>query len=140
MPVKKGTQIKKIDQQAFEQLCLIQCTESEICAVFDCDPTTLNNWCKKTYKRTFIEVAKEKRQVGLMSLRRFQFKQAERNTTMAIWLGKQYLGQTEKVQTTLDTTGGGLKIEVVHDVPDEGTAPAVPSNSGVEPTPSEGGE
>ena len=30
-----------------------------------------------------------------MSLRRTQFRTAEKNTAMAIWLGKQYLGQKE---------------------------------------------
>ena len=29
----------------------------------------------------------------MISLRRSQFKLAEKNATMAIWLGKQYLGQ-----------------------------------------------
>lgn len=137
---KRGPKVREIEKDIFEELCKIQCTEAEICAVLSVSPDTLIKWCKRTYGKTFEEVAKEMRAVGCSNLRRFQFKQAERNTTMAIWLGKQYLGQTEKVQTTLDTTGGGLKIEVVHDVPDEGTASAVPSNSGVEPTPSEGGE
>ena len=32
-----------------------------------------------------------------MSLRRTQFKLAEKNPTMAIWLGKQYLGQRDNI-------------------------------------------
>ena len=45
-----------------------------------------------------------------MSLRRQQFKSAEAgNVTMQIWLGKQYLGQTDKVEenninVTLEST------------------------------------
>jgi hypothetical protein len=37
-----------------------------------------------------------------MSLRRYQFDLAKKSAVMAIWLGKQYLGQTEKqeVQVT----------------------------------------
>lgn len=33
---------------------------------------------------------------GFVSLRRKQFAMAEKNPTMAIWLGKQYLGQSDK--------------------------------------------
>ena len=33
-----------------------------------------------------------------MSLRRTQFKLAEKNPTMAIWLGKQYLGQRDNIE------------------------------------------
>ena len=34
-----------------------------------------------------------------MSLRRNQFKLSETNVTMAIFLGKQYLGQSDKIET-----------------------------------------
>ena len=33
-----------------------------------------------------------------MSLRRIQYKLAEKNTSMAIFLGKQYLGQRDNVE------------------------------------------
>ena len=33
-----------------------------------------------------------------MSLRRTQFKLAEKNPTMAIWLGKQQLGQRDNIE------------------------------------------
>ena len=36
------------------------------------------------------------KQVGLTSLRRTQFRLAEKNAAMAIFLGKNYLGQTDK--------------------------------------------
>lgn len=108
---------KEFDQRMFEQLCAIQCTELEICAVLDCDHKTLERWCHRVYHRNFSEIAKEKRALGTMNLRRYQFKQAERNVTMAIWLGKQYLGQTEKLQTSIDGADSGFKIEVVHDIP-----------------------
>lgn len=87
----------------FEGLCRIQCTEEEICGVLNCDDATLCRWCKTVYGRTFADVYKEKRQGGKASLRRQQFKIAETNATMAIWLGKQYLGQSDNpvvVETT----------------------------------------
>ena len=87
----------------FEGLCRIQCTEEEICGVLNCDDATLCRWCKTVYGRTFADVYKEKRQGGKASLRRQQFKIAETNATMSIWLGKQYLGQSDSpvvVETT----------------------------------------
>lgn len=43
---------------------------------------------------------------GKISLRRYQFSSAKKgNTAMLIWLGKQYLNQSEKVeQVTFDAT------------------------------------
>jgi hypothetical protein len=38
------------------------------------------------------------KQSRLVSLRSDQFKQARTNATMAIWLGKQYLGQKDKTE------------------------------------------
>lgn len=87
---------KEINQKQFESLCAIQCTEEEICAVLGVSDKTLDRWCHKTYKQSFSVVFREKRQGGKASLRRNQWKQAEHNPTMAIWLGKQYLGQKDK--------------------------------------------
>ena len=45
---------------------------------------------------TFSEVFAVKRQKGRASLRHAQFQLAQKNARMAIWLGKQYLDQTEQ--------------------------------------------
>ena len=89
----------KIDKKQFENLCGLQCTLLEICDFFDVEDDTLNSWCKKTYGTTFSEVFKIKRGKGQISLRRTQWKLAEKNPTMAIWLGKQYLGQKDRLET-----------------------------------------
>ena len=94
---KMGRPKKEIDQKQFEKLCGLQCTLEEMCGYFNCDDNTINVWCKETYGSTFSEVFKLKRGVGKISLRRYQFQQAETNPTMAIWLGKQYLGQSDQV-------------------------------------------
>ena len=44
---------------------------------------------------TFKEFHQKYSAAGKISLRRSQFRLAESNATMAIWLGKQYLGQRE---------------------------------------------
>ena len=92
----------RIDKKQFENLCGLQCTLLEICDFFDVEDDTLNSWCKKTYGTTFSEVFKLKRGKGKISLRRMQWKLAENNAAMAIFLGKQYLGQKDKVEYTDD--------------------------------------
>ena len=49
----------------------------------------------------FSEVFKEKRGLGKISLRRSQWRLAEKSATMAIWLGKQYLGQKDQVEASV---------------------------------------
>lgn len=92
----------RIDKKKFENLCGLQCTLEEVCGFFDINDKTLNSWCKKTYGTTFYEVFKEKRGIGKISLRRMQWKLAEKNPSMAIFLGKQYLGQKDKIEYTDD--------------------------------------
>lgn len=84
-----------IDQAEFEKLCSMQCTETEIAGWFSCSIETLNKWCKATYKRTFNDIFHEKREGGKASLRRRQWNLAETNAAMAIFLGKNYLGQSD---------------------------------------------
>lgn len=94
---KIGRPRKQIDRTQFEKLCGLQCTISEFCAFFNCDDKTLSRWCHDTYGMSFSEIFKIKRGIGQLSLRRYQFQLAEKNATMAIWLGKQYLGQRDEV-------------------------------------------
>lgn len=91
----------KIGKKKFEAMCAIMCTKKEIANIFEVDEDTLNTWCKNTYGETFSATYKKKASNGKMSLRRFQFKQAEKNSTMAIWLGKQWLGQKDYQEAEL---------------------------------------
>ena len=85
----------EIDKDQFEKLCGLQCTLVEIASYFNCSEDTIERWCKKAYSTTFAETFKKKSGKGKMSLRRAQFRLAETNASMAIWLGKQYLGQRD---------------------------------------------
>lgn len=88
---------KEIDQMQFEKLCALQCTLEEICGWFDVTDKTLDKWCKEKYGERFSEVFAKKREAGRISLRRAQWRLAERNAAMAIFLGKNYLGQSDNV-------------------------------------------
>jgi len=85
----------KIKQDDFEHLCSIQCTREEICAFFGISKDTLLRWCKETYGTDFDTIYKEKRQMGKASLRRTQWKLADKSVPMAIFLGKNMLGQVD---------------------------------------------
>ena len=99
MPEKnKGGRPKtQISMDNFKKLCGMQCTLDEIAGFFDCSPDTIENWCKATFKARFSDIYKKFSQHGKVSLRRNQFKLAEKNANMAIWLGKQYLGQRDNI-------------------------------------------
>lgn len=90
--------LKEIDAKQFEKLCGLQCTKLEICGWFDITDKTLESWCKRTYGKGFSETFEEKRAAGKISLRRAQYELALKgNATMLIWLGRNYLGQSEDV-------------------------------------------
>ena len=93
MAKKMGRPRKEINQVEFEKLCGLQCTLEEICGWLKITDKTLDSWCKRTYGVGLSEIFKQKRGVRKISLRRMQWRLAETSATMAIFLGKQYLGQ-----------------------------------------------
>ena len=110
---KMGRPRKEINKTEFEKLCFLQCTRNEFCSWFDVSDETLNKWCKENYDgRTFLAVFQEKRENGLISLRRTQFQLAEKSPAMAIFLGKNLLGQTDKVEQTVNDVSMPKRITV----------------------------
>lgn len=106
MSSKMGRPKININKDEFEKLCGIQCTISEIAAWFSCSHDTIERFCKKTYSMTFECIFEQKRGKGLVSLRRTQFSEALKgNTTLLIWLGKQYLGQSDVSRQDLKLEG-----------------------------------
>lgn len=108
---------KEIDQKLFENLCGLQCTLLEICDALDVSDKTLDGWCKRTYGEHFSEVFAKKRGKGKISLRRMQWQLAAKNASMAIWLGKQYLGQRDVVALGEDDNGGRDVVKIIDDIP-----------------------
>ena len=98
----KQAQIK-IDKHQFEQLCKMQCTREEITSWFDVSKDTLLRWCKENYGTDFETIYQQKKEGGKIALRRYQLQQAEKNPTMAIWLGKQYLNQKDNIDINSKT-------------------------------------
>lgn len=105
-----GRPKKEIDKNTFEKLCGLLCTLDEIAGFFNCSPDTIERWCKREYKANFAEVFKRYSAAGKISLRRYQFKLAEKSAAMAIFLGKNYLGQSDR--TIIEDEGAGYgKLE-----------------------------
>ncbi len=98
MENKGGRPRKEIDKEQFEKLCGLQCTEEEILGWFDITDKTLCNWCKREYGVGFSEIYAKKREKGKISLRRAQFNLAKKSAAMAIFLGKNYLGQRDNFE------------------------------------------
>ena len=95
---KTGRPQKQIDKNSFEKLCGMQCTLEEIAGFFECSADTIERWCKREYQEGFADIYKKYSFEGRIALRRAQFKLAEKNASMAIWLGKQYLGQKDVIE------------------------------------------
>ena len=103
---------RKVLKEDFEKLCALQCTEEEIASFFNVSHDTLFRWCVQTYGLKFSEVYPRFSCKGKISLRRNQMRLAETNPTMAIWLGKQYLGQKDYVEQVSNDV-----VQIIHDVP-----------------------
>ena len=92
-----------IDWEMVNGMCEIQCTGEEIAGVLGIHYDTLANACKREKDCTFSEYFGQKRSEGKKSLRRKQFDTAmSGNPTMLVWLGKNWLGQTDKLETFND--------------------------------------
>lgn len=113
-PEKPFDQAKNInpDREVLESACAFQATQKEVASWFGIGIETLSRRIKESYGITFEELFKEKRLFGKVSLRRAQFQVAmDGNPTMLIWLGKQYLGQKDKVHTSgAGSTSGTVKF------------------------------
>tara|TARA_R110002020_G_scaffold724_2_gene3602 strand:- start:6276 stop:6680 length:405 start_codon:yes stop_codon:yes gene_type:complete len=92
---KRGRPKIKMDAEQVEHLAEFGCTTLEIAKFFKCDESTV----RKNYKEELL-TGREKMKI---KLRQIQFKLAETNAAMSIFLGKNYLAQTDR--QSIDLTG-----------------------------------
>ena len=111
-PGKRGHRTKiEIDFDLLIRLCQIQCTASEISGVMGFSVDTLERRIRENYKLTFAEFFKKHSEAGKGSLRRLQFKHAQTNPGMAIFLGKNYLKQSDKIDHTISEADVNAAID-----------------------------
>lgn len=90
-----GRPPKEFDQKTFEGLCHVWCTFEEIENILGAKREAINYWCERTYGESLQEVYNKFSDGGKASLRRNQLQLSKKNAAMAIWLGKQKLGQRD---------------------------------------------
>lgn len=97
-------------------MCRLHCTGEECASVLKVDYDTLNKRIQEKYGFGFSDYYKKQSGSGKVSLRRAQWRSAlEGNVAMMIWLGKQYLGQTEKTEMSHN---GGMPVRIIDDIPE----------------------
>ena len=94
-----------IDLKLVEDLARIQCTDQEIASMVGLTWEAFRK--RKQRNPELVTLIENAREAGRSSLRRIQWKSAlGGNTTMQIWLGKQYLGQRDMHATELTGAKG----------------------------------
>ena len=107
----------EIDPEQLRKLMALNCTMAEVAAFFGCNKKTIER--RMSQDEDFAEIIENGRADGMLSVRRKQFQIMESgNATMAIWLGKQLLGQKDHSEIIQDHRH--IQIEVVnpHDIED----------------------
>lgn len=88
--------------EILEGLAKIHCTQADMVGVMQVDEDTLNRLIRVRYKCSFSEFYKRYSAGGNMSIRRAQFESAlSGNSSMLIWLGKQWLGQKDQQEVSV---------------------------------------
>jgi hypothetical protein len=116
MSGKMGRPRKELDFEQIDKLVAMHCTGEEIAGFFDVDINTLTARIREIdspsggkYK-TFSEYFSVKSGLGRITLRKLQWDAAKHgNVNMQVWLGKNYLNQTDKTQVDM---GGASVIKV----------------------------
>jgi hypothetical protein len=87
----------QLDEALIERLAAIHCPLVEIAAALNCSVDTL--------ERNYAALIDKGRQKGKQTLRRIQWDAAQKgNVVMMIWLGKQLLGQSDKLESKVETS------------------------------------
>ena len=105
------------DQETMDRLAALgaaQCSLIEVRHSFGATETRLNNFFRDLPRaRTIYEKAGAD---ALERLRAAQFKLAETNATMAIFLGKQYLGQADRreLESSVQSAEDAFAVDAQH--------------------------
>lgn len=101
----------EIDWEIVDDLLSKFCEGTEIAASMGIHYQTLERAVRAKHKVAFVEYRRQKRAKGEKILRGLQLQSAmDGNITMQIFLGKQYLGQTDRA----DHTSDGEKIQPIN--------------------------
>ena len=101
--------ISELGQEFIIKLAGIMCTDEEIAAMMSdqYERISVDTLTNENNGATFAECKEKGQATGKASLRRNQFKLSESNAAMAIFLGKNWLGQTDKQEVKTELGGDG---------------------------------
>jgi hypothetical protein len=86
----------EINLEEVEKLAAMQATDADLAAFFNVTTRTIE---RRRLEPEFAEALERGKNKGRLTIRRAQLKLLEAgNTAMAIWLGKNYLGQTDRTE------------------------------------------
>jgi len=115
-----GRKPVQIDLATVEKLCVLQATEEEIGAFFGVSARTIQ---KRRKDPEFADAMAVGRAKGRLSVRRAQMRLLDAgNAAMAVWLGKQLLGQRDVSPVELTGRCGQpvqIALEVLDGILDE---------------------
>lgn len=112
MAKRKGRTPAVLDWEEIKKLLEADCDATSIAAQFGVSRQVLYRRCKSDLNIPFATLSQQKRMMGNNLLRAKQYQTAMNgNVTMQIWLGKQRLGQTDKVEHQ-GSGGGPVKLVV----------------------------
>jgi len=99
-----------IDVEELKRLCRLNCTMEEIGAFFGCDKKTIER--RYAEEEDFQQAIDQGRGLGKLSVRRkqMQIMDEHNSAAMAIWLGKQILGQRDNQDITTDNKPININI------------------------------
>jgi hypothetical protein len=103
-----GRKAAQIDLRELEKLSSLQCSDEEIAAWFGVSVRTIQTRRKQSL---FAEAMRRGQARGRISVRRAQWRLLEAgNGPIAVWLGKNLLGQKDTMQIT-GANGGPVQTE-----------------------------
>lgn len=104
---KSGQFVKEIEINWDDAAKIAQyhVTQEELASFFECSVDILDIRCKAELNQSLSEFIRQKSQKSNISLRRRQYQRAlqEGSDTMLIWLGKNNLGQRDKLELGEDS-------------------------------------
>ena len=126
MPIKKLTKTQTktiksesvkpkltIDWSLVDEMLLDMCEGNEVAAVLCVSQETLFDEIKKRYKLDFEAYRDKKRAETIQTLRKAQLNLSKSNSSMLVWLGKQYLGQKDKHENPGNAGAGRVMRQIV---------------------------
>lgn len=100
----------EITLRMIRALGALQCSQGEAAAVLGLSQPNFSRFmsANPVAERAWLEG----REGGKVSLRRLQWIMAKKSAAMAIWLGKQYLGQKETTRTEIGGIENGVPVNL----------------------------